>query len=150
MKKFRILILVFVSLLTTTQVKIFACSCPSMGETLEQNIKAHLKNDEAIFVGKLLNIDDKSVDGDRLVKFQVEEFWKGKLSGEIIISTENERSSCAYPFEKDKTYLIYVNIYNKKLYTGGCIPDREVSRASEELKILGKGTKPEKDTSQIK
>lgn len=149
MKKITFLTLIFVALFAFTQIKALACTCVSIGESLEQEIKSHLKNDEAVFVGKLIEINNASADGDRLIKFQVEQFWKGALTEEIIIATENDKSSCAYPFEKEKTYLIFVNTYNDKLYTGGCIPHREISRATEELKILGKGTKPEKSKSQI-
>ena len=150
MKKITFLTLTIITFFVFAQMKVMACSCPSMGESLEQIIKFHLKNDEAVFVGKLIEIDDKSADGDRLIKFQVEQFWKGMLSEEIIIATENERNSCAYSFEKYKSYLIYVGNYDGKLYTGGCLPNREISRATDELKILGEGKKPKKDHSQTK
>jgi hypothetical protein len=139
MKKITFSTLVFVALFVFMQMKALACSCPDMGGTMKQKINWRLKDDKAIFVGKLISINDESADGDRLIKFQVERFWKGALTEEITIATENDRSSCAYPFEKEKTYLIFVNTYNDKLYTGGCIPNREISRATEELKILGKG-----------
>jgi hypothetical protein len=145
MKKITFLTLIFAALFVFLQMKALACSCVTIGNlTLEQEMKLHIKNDKAVFVGKLISINDESTDGDRLIKFQVERFWKGALTEEIAIATENERNSCAYPFEKEKTYLIYVNTYNNKLYTGGCIPNREISRADEELKILGKGSKPKR------
>ncbi len=149
MKKTTSLTIIFVGLFVFLQVKALACVCAQVGnETLEQKIKWRLKSDEAVFTGKLIEINDKSEHGDRLIKFQIERFWKGVLSEEITIATENERSSCAYPFEKDKIYLIFADTYNGKLYTGGCVPNREINRATEELKILGKGTRPKKDKSQ--
>jgi hypothetical protein len=145
MKKITFLALVFVVLFSFPQIKALACVCVSMGESLEQQIKSQLKNDKAVFVGKLISINDESERGDRLVKFQVKQFWKGELTEEITVATENERNSCAYPFEKGKSYLIFADTYNGKLYTGGCLPDREISRAAEELKILGEGKKPKKN-----
>ena len=145
MKNVIIFTFIFASALIFSQVKTLACGCPDMGESLEQKIQWRLKNDKAIFTGILIEIDDKSEHGDRLIKFRVERFWKGELMEEIILATENERSSCAQPFEKGKSYLIFANIYDDKLQTGGCLPNREISRAADELEILGEGEIPKKN-----
>lgn len=151
MKKITFLTLIFVALFVFPQMKALACTCVQIGnETLEQEIKAQLKNDKAVFVGKVIEINDRSEQGNRLVKFQVEQFWKGGLSEEITIASDKSRSSCAYPFEKGKSYLIFAVTYNNNLFTGLCMSNREISKAAEELKILGKGTKPKKDKFQIK
>lgn len=149
MKNVVMLTLIFVAL-AFSQTKVLACSCPQV-VSLEQNIRWQLKNDKAVFVGKLIEIKDKLYYGDRLIKFQVEQIWKGALSDEITVATENVTNSCAYPFEEGKSYLIFaVSSDRDILMTGGCLPNREVSRATEELKILGKGTKPKKAKSQMK
>ncbi len=145
MKNFTLLITIFAVTFIFSQVKTFACSCVQIENvTLEQEIKNKLKNDKAIFVGKVIEINNEPKRDNRLIKFQVEQFWKGEPTEEISISTEKEMNSCAIPFEKDESYLIFAIIYEGDLLTGLCMSDKEISRAAEELKILGEGVKPKK------
>ncbi len=85
-----------VALMVFTQIDVLACSCPSLGETLEQEMKWRLKESQAVFSGEVIEITDipKSL---VLVKIKVEESWKEILPEEITITTERSEGACGYP-----------------------------------------------------
>lgn len=145
MKKSIFLLLSVVALLISTQINAFACSCPTIGGTLEQHIKWKLKDSKAVFSGKVIEINDKPQSRDFFVKIKVEKLWKGSLSEEVVITTERSTASCGYPFEVGKNYLVYTHGSGAmNLTTGLCMNNLELQKATEELKILGKGKKPRK------
>jgi hypothetical protein len=84
-------------------------------------------------------------------KFQVDEWWKGGLQKEIILVTDRARfsdggtsvSDCDSGFTKGRRYLIYA-YYDEKnnLQTGACTRTARLSRAKNDLRLLGKGKKP--------
>ncbi len=133
------------ALMFFTQTNLLACSCPTIGLTIEQKINGQLDSAKAVFSGKVVEIVNKSQNRDLIVKIKVEEFWKGNLPEEIIIETDRSDAACGYPFVSGKSYLIFAYVSDENILTTGlCLPNREISKAEEELKILGKGKEPEK------
>jgi hypothetical protein len=82
-------------------------------------------------------------------RFRVETFWKGDLSSEVVIVTDRTRASdgtesisdCGLGFEVGKRYLVYAFGEEKELGSSACTRTRRWSRAKDDLRYLGKGTK---------
>lgn len=126
-----------------------ACSCPTVGST-ELELKWKLKELQAVFSGEVLEINKIPQSRDVSVKINVETVWKGLVLREVTINTPESSGACGYPFEVGKSYLVFASLDDKvNLTTGLCLRNKPVDEASEELKILGKGKKPQKNKSQI-
>jgi hypothetical protein len=84
------------------------------------------------------------------LKFRVDSWWKGKSTREVLIFTDRTVSedgsqtitNCDFPFEIGKRYLVYAFSDEKQLKTNACTRTKEIGKAGEDLKILGKGRKP--------
>jgi hypothetical protein len=141
----------------------FACLCDGTPTVTEE-----LKGATAIFSGKYVGgeyrkgivnefrrmeeeIDGKKIEYEVLVlRFQVEKWWKGNLSNEVILVTDQTKASdgttsvgdCGLGFEKGKRYLIYAYGKEDELGTDACTRTKKLKRAKEDLKQLGKGNDP--------
>ena len=126
-----------------------ACSCVDLGESLEQQVNGSLKNSKAVFVGEVIEVMKNSDNVGFTTKFKVEESWKDFSPSEITFVGDG--SSCEYYFTLGKKYLVFAYEWKNKLTTGDCSGNREIDKAAEELKILGKGNKPlaAEDKAQI-
>ena len=148
--KILILILSFFGLLLLAQIDVYACKCVSIPQTLEQEIKGRLKTSKAAFSGEVLKINETSQRGnvtglDVTVNMRLKQVWKGQLAKQVIINTSDNSAACGYSFEAGKSYLVFAHSSNDKiLATGLCSGNRPLETAGEELKILGKGRKPQK------
>jgi hypothetical protein len=140
----------------------FACLCSGTPTVAEE-----LKGATAIFSGKYVGgeyrkgivsefrrmeeqIDGKKIEYEVLVlRFQVQRWWKGNLSSEVILVTDQTRVSdgttsvgdCGLGFEKGKPYLIYAYGKEDELGTDACTRTKRLGKAKEDLKQLGKGNK---------
>ncbi len=84
------------------------------------------------------------------MKFQVQKWWKGNLSNEVILVTDQTRTSdgttsvgdCGLGFEKGEPYLIYAYGKEKGLGTDACTRTKKLKRAKADLKQLGEGNDP--------
>ena len=102
----------------------FACSCPTIGATFEQEKAARLKDFEnaaAIFAGEVVELEENKV------KFKVEKIWKGNSVDEItmVIQLKKDdgryvRTSCDYYYELGKKYLVYAYDNQGELTTYQC------------------------------
>ncbi len=127
-----------------SQFNVFACSCPTMFGT-EQELKWKLKTLQAVFSGKVIEINKIPQSRDVSVKIEIKEIWKGLLSKEVNISTPDNPSACGVSFEIGKSYLIFASqLDNGDLSTGLCLKNKELEKAAEELEILGEGKKPKR------
>lgn len=90
----------------------------------------------------------KHIDYETLiVKFQVEQWWKGKPTSDIFLVTDETKnsdgtasnSSCNYKFKEGECYLIYAYGKENELRTDNCAGTKPFNQAREDLKILGKG-----------
>jgi hypothetical protein len=140
MKKFIFLSASIVALSMFIPVDAVACGCVSMGTTLEQDVKGNLKRVKAVFTGEVIEITPNPKNYGFITKLKVEESWKDFSPEEIIIIQDG--SSCEYHFTTGKKYLVFAYEWENKLTTDVCIGNRELEKASEELKILGKGKEP--------
>ena len=144
MKKIVFSTFIVAALLVFTQATAFACSCIEIPEPYEQKVKSKLNDAKAVFSGKVIEINDKPQSFEVFVKIKVERLWKGNVSKEVIITTENNSGVfCGYSFEVGKSYLIYARGSDESnLTTGLCLGNLQLQKAAEELKILGEGKKP--------
>ncbi len=141
----------------------FACLCDRTPSVAEE-----LKGATAIFSGKYVSgeyrkgivnefrrmeeeIDGKKIEYEVLVlRFQVEKWWKGNLSNEVILVTDQTRASdgttsvgdCGLGFEKGQRYLIYAYGKENELGTDACTRTKKLKRAKADLKQLGEGNDP--------
>ena len=144
---------------------VFACSCLPVGTVGEE-----LKEAGAVFSAKLIAkeyrksandalnafsglTDEQRAGAEVLVyKFQVENWWKGNSAKEVVLFTDTVKlangetgvSSCDFPFEIGKSYLVYAFKVENDLSTNYCTRTKLLEKAGDDLKLLGKGWKPKK------
>ena len=129
----------------------FACTCgdtpPSVAEARDNAL--------AVFSGKVVDTEYRDgavfLDGTRAgaeltVRFKIERWWKGDPIPEVFLFTEQYASDssmivsdCAARFEIGKRYLVYASFFFGRLRATYCSRTSEIGRASEDLKLLGKG-----------
>jgi hypothetical protein len=144
MKKAIFAITTFMAVLICCQPQVLACVCVSMGYTLDQQIKGELKRNGAIFWGEVTEIVPRTT--DRNIIFRVDKFWKGDVSEKFTVAS-HYNDSCEYPFVVGHSFLIFAHPWQGKPFTGTCTLTRDMEKAAEELKILGKGKTPEEKKS---
>lgn len=141
-----------------------ACVCAG-----EESIGAAFNHADAVFSAEYLGAEyrkgivnelremQKQIDGGKAVeyevlvlKFRVEEWWKGGTESELILLTDNTRgadgtesiSDCEYVFsKKGEKFLIYAYGKSGALSTGACTRTAKLKNAKKDLKILGTGNK---------
>jgi hypothetical protein len=130
---------------------------PSSGSAscVEFNIEEAIKNDDAIFAGKVIKIvpeafRDIEMSYD-LVLFEVQTIWKGLDESQVILKNESQfdhvSSSIDQEFTIGESYLIYAYKRDSYLQTNQCKGNKILSGANDDLKILGEGTKPIKQVN---
>ncbi|HXG86613.1 MAG TPA: hypothetical protein VNI84_21525 [Pyrinomonadaceae bacterium] len=141
MKKFLFVLISFATIFILTQSNVFACRCVTdPNQNLDQKINDDFETAKAVFSGKVIEVIPSRINQEILVKISVEESWKENLPEEITVATDN--SSCGYRFEKGKSYLVFAKSFDEyNLSTSKCVGNRELTTATKELKILGKGRK---------
>ena len=162
------LVISFVICLLLSATKVFACGCPgSPDESLNDAVKYATEQSTVIFAGKVIGFEyRKGIPNEymeslkkylgkdfeyetKVVKFQVERWWKGEATTEVFLATDETKnsdgtgsgSSCDYHFKEGETYLVYANGKGNELRTHACARTRLLSK-TEDLKILGEGKEP--------
>lgn len=85
-----------------------------------------------------------------VLRFEVEEWWKGGPAREVVIVTNGTRaadgtetvSMCDFQFEEGESYLVYAYESKSGLQTGYCTRTKNLKRAARDLKALGRGQPP--------
>jgi len=123
------------ALLLSSYDTTFACRCPRGKPSPD------LSRFEAVFVGKVVDEGDFG-SSPRKVKFRVERFWKGEITGEVVMHAIN--NSCDWYFKKDESYLVYAytSADGRALRTHKCTRTRRLTDAADDLKVLGEGQVP--------
>lgn len=162
----QIMIIAFVGCLLLSATKVFACRCvPSPTEIpISDAVKSAIENSTMVFTGKVVGFEyrkgvpnrfieleeknsGKRIDYEtKVVKFQVERWWKGEAPTEIFLVTAETKnsdgtgsfSSCDYYFKANETYLVYAFGKENELRTHSCARTRLLNE-TEDLKILGEG-----------
>ena len=113
----------------------FACRCPRGKPSPD------LSKFGAVFAGKVLDEGDYR-SPTREVKFRVERFWKGGLSGEVVM--RSYRNSCDWYFKKGESYLVYAytSADGRALRTHKCTRTGRLADSAEDLELLGEGQVP--------
>lgn len=147
-----------------------ACVCPGEpGNTAEHYVNARLAESVAVFRGKVVGFEyRKGVPNEfakgqlrgeyetLVIKFEVDRFWKGSLTGETFLVTDETRaadgtstgSSCDYSFSEGESYLVYAGSRDGFYRTHACSGTRPLKSAGGDLKILGEGKIVEKPKPQ--
>ena len=79
----------------------------------------------------------------RKIEFKVEKIWKGAVAK--MISIKYEQCDSTYLLEVGKKYLVYAYAYayDERIFeTSKCSRDKELDKASDDLKELGEGKEP--------
>jgi hypothetical protein len=124
----------FVSFASPTDKRAMACDCVRHGSPREE-----LRRVDAVFSGEVSGIDRER----GKIEFKVEKIWKGPAAKWIWI--KYELSDCTYLFEVGKKYLVYAYAYahDKEIFeTNKCARNKELDKASDDLKELGEGEEP--------
>lgn len=161
-----ILMTVFFVCLLLNAAQILACLCANL------SAEEAIKKSTAVFSGKVVGFEyrkgipnefrdsqaretGEKVDYEtKVVKIQVEQWWKGNIPKEVIMITNNTRTEtsgsfggCDFNFKEGETYLIYATSDDTGLRTNACTRTRKIADAEEDLDTLGTGKEPveEKD-----
>ncbi|MFN8516145.1 MAG: hypothetical protein U0841_26870 [Chloroflexia bacterium] len=133
----------FATLFALPQV-CFACSCVPPGPPLEELARA-----SAVFRGKVTAIDQ--IGSVKRVTVQVTTVWKGAVTTETQIQTNDNSAACGFPFELGSEYLIYATATATDdasgrpvapLSTYLCSRTQLASRATDDFAALGPGQAP--------
>jgi hypothetical protein len=77
------------------------------------------------------------------VSFRVSEVWKGPQRATLEVITQRaDGVSCGYPFKEGQEYLVYADGKGEPFETALCSGTTHLSKADEELALLGNGEKP--------
>lgn len=139
----------FVTLLLMLEFNIaaFACSFPDSGFPLKDKVSWWLSNSAAVFTGEVMKLERIQGTPEMAVTLSVDEFWKGDLTGTVVVTTEiMPGMSCGYDFDIGATYLVYASRRVDGLETGRCSGNRQRydPNAKEQVILLGKSKVPER------
>lgn len=145
MKTLLFTIIGFAAILVFGQIEAHACSCelPLGNSTLKQQVKKARNDSQAIFTGEVIEIIRPTDSYSVIVKFRVDQSWKGKLQKEITLITGRGGGDCGYRFEVGRGYLVYAYGSDEaSLSTNICQRTTELKDAAVDVKLLGKGKVP--------
>jgi|GEM_PF-6755301 len=151
--------LVVIILLTGAVPRAFTCECiADKGGTFEERVRARVERSDAIFTGKVVRIEQATVNGSlvKRVTVEVDRIWKGVVQSTLPIVTGSGGADCGFPFELDASYLVYAYSYKadvksfhqrsntpdlERLATDRCQRTKKVSEQEPgELNALDSGT----------
>lgn len=117
----------------------FACSCVAPGPPCQAYWKS-----QVVFAGTPLSVSRIEVERDghrfmqRLVRFQLDEAFRGVSGNSVEVVTGAGGGDCGYNFEVGRKYLVYG--YNlegsSRIGTGICSRTQPLSEASDDLSFL--------------
>jgi hypothetical protein len=129
-------LLLFAAMLTGPP-ETFACSCIGGVPLCETFWKTPV-----VFAGEVLEIRKTPNElgsgylPDRLVRFRVDEAWRGDVSGAIEIRTGSGGGDCGFDFQTGQRYLVFAHQWKGALSTNICSPTKLLSDAKEALAFL--------------
>lgn len=122
-----------------------ACSCAMPPGDQKERAERALSSSEAVFAGKVVEIDRPSgpimSSGDfETDTFRVSESWKGPERATLEVKTPVAGMSCGYPFKEGQEYLVYAS-GGRDLEVSLCSETKPLSKAGADLAVLGNGEK---------
>ncbi|RAP75920.1 hypothetical protein [Paenibacillus montanisoli] len=143
-------LLVTVSLMLVSQPhRAFACSCASVEP------KEAIEQAEAVFIGTLVQVKQQRkqpgivgpIEYRDANLFEVTTVFKGVNQSQVIVYDNGAEESCGIDLTAGQSYLVYVYANKEgEYYTSLCSRTAELSKAGEDISLLGEGMKPEKQT----
>jgi hypothetical protein len=145
--------------LLVIQINTFACGCPARSEDIKKAVNEEFNKSSLVFSGKVVeskwipitekNYIDKKIKAEVLVlKFAVNEWWKGKTKNQVIWRTSNIRfpdmnsgmggSNCEFSFDLGRNYLVYASSIKGKLTASVCGGTTRIENAESDIKELRK------------
>lgn len=124
-----------------------ACSCinPSSPDAARRQASV-------VFAGHVTNMDSTERAGMLLglkkVTLQVSEVWKGSISSEADVWTQQTDAACGFDFQIGKSYLVYTHRPLDFEISSLCSRTGLLSNAVADLRVLGKGRSPAIESSQ--
>ena len=118
----------------------YACSC--MGVPIQR----YISSSDAVFSGEVVDLQKGTSVGGMFgpsdtVTLRVSEAWKGTDQGTLEVSTPSQGSACGYAFKEGQEYLVYAS-GKQDLKVDACGETKQLSKADEDLALLGNGEKP--------
>ena len=114
LRRFGLLALFFVLVMTGSSWPAHACSCNVSGPACQAYWKTDAVFDATVVSITLLSPAEPRRGGqlpfavmDKVVKLEVRQSWKGVETGPLEITTSGEGGSCGYPFKVGGRYLIF-------------------------------------------
>jgi len=117
----------------------YACSCAPV------STQRLLSSSEAVFTGEMVDLKRNQkgpFGGVDEVSFRVSEVWKGPKRETLELTTQSQESACGYPFNEGQEYLVYAYGKTEPFETDICNGTVPLSKADEDLALLGNGEKP--------
>jgi hypothetical protein len=121
--------------LTITPSTSYACKCVG-----PQSVEREMDRSQAVFSGQVIELLNQK--SQQKILFEVNESWKGVSESQVILVSV--LSDCSVNFYQGGEYLIYAREYEGELTTNICSRTIELSKAEEDLALLGKGNVPTK------
>src|SRR5215203_349841 len=122
-----------------------ACSCALFGGSPKQRAERMLDKSGAVFAGKVVDLKRNQkgpFGGVDKVSFRVSEVWKGPKRETLELTTQSQGSACGYSFSEGRKYLVYAYGKGEPFETDICNGTVPLSKADEDLALLGNGEKP--------
>jgi hypothetical protein len=121
---------------------------------LKNSPKKELEQASFVFSGKVVNADPSYwfiinrefpfihiIVWETYMVFSVKDVWKGEATSEVRI--KSEISSVSFNFEEGEEYLVYAGGNDPgSISTSTCTRTARLIDASEDLAVLGKGSRP--------
>jgi hypothetical protein len=163
---------------------VLACMCPYARGPVADQVKWAREGSTTVFSGKVVGVEyrkgilydtagrpteENPEDREtKLVRIQVDRWWKMALPDEIFLITDQWRLiegpvesppsgnvlslplrsrtliGCGIPFVMNQTYLVYAHGDADRLQFRACSRTTFIERAGDDLPILGPGKKPKK------
>lgn len=168
MKKMFMLLL-FLCFFSNAAQNTYACSCSarSMNMKLQLSLGGQLSAENKVwfeqysgivFNGQVTKIKRVKVKyyGDATseyqVTFKVDRYWRGSVGSEVVVYTGVGNGDCGFGFRKGEGYIVFAEMLDNRLKTGGCSLTAGAKYEANILKglELGEGEEPLKPSITTK
>ena len=128
-----------------------ACSC-AIESNPKERVEFAVSDSEAVFSGEVVDFEkgaDSMFGPTETVSFRVSEVWKGPPRETLEVSTPTQGSACGYAFKEGQEYLVYAYSGKQGLETDLCTSNKPLSKADEDLALLGNSSEKPKDGGEV-
>ncbi len=131
MKKYIYITLALIVFTLAAAETSLACSCLAPTGKLKTQVTNAYKGAVAVFSGKVVSVEKSADENYWIVKFAVQDSWKGIGGTEITVRTATSSAMCGYQFEDGKEYLVYAHGTAAELGVGNCSRTSSVLNMTE-------------------